>query len=79
MDWIDLPDGTFDRGVLGGIVLGMLFFVLVALLRAYLRIRSFGLWNYLKSALTIQRDSLGLFLTLLTLLLAVILVYRRGP
>lgn len=79
MDWIELPDGTFDRGVLGGIVVGMIFFIFVALLRAYQRIRAFGLWNYLKSALTIQRDSLGLFLTLLVLLLVVILGYRRGP
>lgn len=79
MDGIGLPDGTFERGVLGGILAGMLFFLLVALLRAFLRIRAFGLWNYLKSAFTIQRDSLGLFLTLLGLLLVVLLVYRREP
>jgi len=79
MDWIELPDGTFDRGVLGGIAVGMVFFVFVALLRAFHRIRDFGLWNYLKSALRIERDSLGLFLTLLGLLLVVVLTIRREP
>ena len=79
MDCFAIPEGTFDRGVVGGIAAGMVFFVGVALLRAFQRIRTFGLWNYLKSALTIQRDSLGLFLTLLVLLLVTILVYRREP
>ena len=75
MDW--LPEGTIDRGMVGGVLLGMLFFVLVCLMRAFARIREFGLWNYLCSALKIEDDSLGLFLTLLGLLLVVIVVYRR--
>lgn len=75
MDWI--PDGTFDRGVAGGVLLGMAFFVGVCLLRAFARIRAFGLWNYLCSALAIEDDSLGLFLTLLVLLLAALLVWHR--
>lgn len=75
LDW--LPDGTFDRGVVGGLIVGMALFVLVCLMRAFARIRTFGLWNYLSSALTIEDDSLGLFLTLLVLLLVVILVYPR--
>jgi hypothetical protein len=75
MDW--LPDGTFDRGMVGGVMLGMAFFVLVCLMRAFARIRTFGLWNYFCSALTIEDDSLGLFLTLLVLLLVVVLVFYR--
>ena len=72
-----LPEGTFDRGMAGGVLVGMAFFVLVCLLRAFARIRTFGLWNYLGSALKIEDDSLGLFLTLLALLLVVLIVYRR--
>ena len=73
MDW--LPDGWFDRGFMGGIKIGMAFFVLVCLYRAFDRIRAFGLWNYLASALKIENDSLGLLLVLLLLLLAVILCF----
>lgn len=75
MDW--LPEGTFDRGMVGGVLVGMAFFVLVCLLRAFARIREFGLWNYLCSALKIEDDSLGLFLTLLILLGVVTLVFYR--
>ena len=74
-----LPDGWFDRGVMGGIMFGMAFFVLVCLCRAFDRIRTFGLWNYLASALKIENDSLGLLLGLLLLLLAVILVFGVEP
>jgi len=73
MDW--LPDGWFDRGFMGGIKIGMALFVLVCLYRAFDRIRTFGLWNYLASALKIEDDSLGLLLVLLLLLLAVILCF----
>lgn len=75
LDW--LPEGTFDRGMVGGVLVGMAFFVFVCLLRAFARIRTFGLWNYLGSALKIEDDSLGLFLVLLVLLLVVLLVYHR--
>ena len=74
-----LPDGWFDRGVMGGIMFGMAFFVLVCLLRAVDRIRTFGLWNYLASALKIENDSLGLVLALLLCLLAAILVFGVEP
>jgi hypothetical protein len=74
-----LPDGWFDRGVVGGLMIGMAFFVLVCLARAVDRIRTFGLWNYLASALKIEDDSLGLLLGLLLLLLVVILVFGTEP
>ncbi len=74
MDWI--PDGIFTRGVAGGLLVGMAWFVLVCLIRAFIHIRQFGLWNYLKSALTIENDSLGLFVVLLVLLLVTILFFR---
>jgi len=74
-----LPDGWFNRGVMGGILFGMAFFVLVCLRRAFDRIRTFGLWNYLASALKIENDSLGLLLTLLLMLLAVILCFGTEP
>ena len=74
-----LPDGWFNRGVMGGIMFGMMFFVLVCLHRAFNRIRTFGLWNYLASALKIEDDSLGLLLALLVLLLAAILVVGVEP
>jgi hypothetical protein len=74
-----LPDGLFQRGFLGGIVIGMAFFVLVCLLRAFHRIRTFGLWNYLASALKIENDSLGLLLALLLLLLAVLMCFGTEP
>ncbi|RPH48991.1 MAG: hypothetical protein EHM91_03610 [Planctomycetota bacterium] len=74
-----LPDGWFNRGVMGGIMFGMMFFVLVCLHRAFNRIRTFGLWNYLASALKIEDDSLGLLLGLLLVLLATILVFGVEP
>ncbi|MBV8881936.1 MAG: hypothetical protein JO332_18410 [Planctomycetaceae bacterium] len=79
MDLTGLPEGTFDRGVVGGVLLAMAFFVLVCLLRALTYIREYGLWSYLKGAFRIQNDSLGLFLVLLVLLLVVILFFRREP
>jgi hypothetical protein len=80
MSWdFPLPEGTFTHGVVGGLLVGMAFFVLVCLLRALAHIREFGLWNYLKSAFRIDNDSMGLFLVLLTLLLVVILFFRREP
>jgi hypothetical protein len=72
-----LPEGTFSHGVVGGLLVGMGFFVLVCLLRALAHIREYGLWNYLKSTFRVQNDSLGLFLGLLTLLLVVTLFFRR--
>ncbi|HZE97169.1 MAG TPA: hypothetical protein VE981_09080 [Planctomycetota bacterium] len=75
---LSLPDGTFDRGVVGGVLLAMAFFVFVCLMRALVYIREYGLWNYLKSAFKIQNDSLGLFLVLLVLLLVVLLFFRSG-
>lgn len=78
MDWAGLPEGTFTTGAVGGLILGMLWFVAVCLLRAFHYIRRYGLWNYVKSALTIENDSLGLFLVLLTLLLVTVLFFRGG-
>jgi hypothetical protein len=77
MDWIALPDGTFHRGVVGGVLLGMVFFVAVCFLRALVYIREYGLWSYLKGAFRIQNDSLGLFLVLLILLFVVVLFFRQ--
>lgn len=74
-----IPEGIFSRGVLGGLIAAMAFFVLVCLLRALTHIREYGLWSYLKGAFRIQNDSLGLFLVLLTLLLVVVLFFRREP
>lgn len=71
-----LPEGTFSHGVVGGLVVGMAFFVLVCLLRALVHIREYGLWNYLKGAFRIDNDSMGLFLVLLILLLVVVLFFR---
>ena len=73
MDW--LPEGTFSKGAVGGLIVGMGWFVLVCLGRSVLHIARFGLWSWLKSALTIRHDSLGLFLVLLLLLLVVVLLY----
>ena len=76
MEWPWLPEGTLTKGVLGGLIAGMVFFVLVCLLRAAFYVRHYGLWCYLKSALRIENDSLGLFLILLVLLLVVLLFFR---
>ena len=70
-----LPAGTFDRGVIGGLLVGMLWFVLVGLYRSALYIGEFGLWNWLKSAFRIQQDSLGMILLLLILLLITVLTF----
>jgi hypothetical protein len=74
-----LPEGTFERGAVGGVLLAMGFFVFVCLMRAAVYIREYGVWSYLKGAFRIQNDSLGLFLVLLVLLLVVILFFRREP
>lgn len=76
MDWPGLPEGVFTKGAVGGLLAGMAFFVLVCLSRAAARVREFGLWNYLASALKIEDDSLGLFLVLLVLLFVTILFFR---
>ena len=76
MNWPMLPDGTLTTGALAGLLVAMAFFVLVCLARAAARIRAFGLWNYLCSALKIEQDSLGLFLVLLVLLFVALLVFR---
>lgn len=75
--WI--PDGFLDKGVAGGLLVAMAFFVLVCLYRAAYFIRRYGFWCYLKSAFKIENDSLGLFLVLLTLLLVVVLLFRPAP
>jgi len=77
MELPGLPAGTFERGVVGGVLLAMAFFVLVCLMRALVYIRQYGVASYLKGAFRIQNDSLGLFLILLVLLLVVILFFRR--
>ena len=79
MDWTGwwIPDGTISKGAVGGLLAGMGFLVLVAFLRTAARIRRNGLWSWIKSALAIERDSLGLVLTLLVLLLVVLLIYPR--
>jgi hypothetical protein len=76
MEWYGLPEGTFAVGAVGGFVVAIAFFVLVCLARSAARIRIFGLWSYLCSALKIERDSLGLFLVLLVLLFVTLLVFR---
>jgi hypothetical protein len=76
MNWPWVPEGTFSKGAVGGFVVGIAFFVLVCLSRAVTRIWIFGPWNYLKSAFRIERDSLGMFLVLLVLLLVTILFFR---
>jgi hypothetical protein len=76
MEWWELPTGTFAVGAVGGLLVAMAFFVLVCLSRAVARIRTFGLWNYLCSALKIEEDSLGLFLVLLVLLFVTLVVFR---
>ena len=78
MEWSGLPEGTFSVGAVGGFLVAMTFFVVVCLWRAFDRIRTFGLWNYLTSALRIENDSLGLFLVLLVLLLVTILLFRTS-
>ena len=74
-----IPDGIFSHGVVGGLIAAMAFFVIVCQLRALTHIREYGLWSYLKAAFRIKNDSLGLFLVLLTLLLVVVLFFRREP
>ncbi len=71
-----LPEGTFNHGVVGGLLVGMAFFVLACLLRALAHIREFGVWNYLKSAFRIDNNSMGLVLVLLTLLLVVVFFFK---
>jgi hypothetical protein len=73
MDW--LPEGTFDRGVVGGLLVGMAWFILVCLYRSMLTIGHFGLWSWLKSAFKIEQGSLGLVLCLLILLLVTLLCF----
>jgi len=79
MEWSGLPEGTFAVGAVGGFIVATAFFILVCLWRAFDRIRTFGLWNYLTSALKIETDSLGLFLALLFLLLVTLLFFRTTP
>jgi hypothetical protein len=79
MDFAGLPEGTFDRGVLGGVILSMLFFVAVCLLRSLTHIHQYGVWSYLRGAFRIHNDSLGLVLLLLVLLFVVVLFFRREP
>jgi hypothetical protein len=74
MDW--LPTGTFDKGVVGGLVVGMSWFLLVCFFRSAVHIHRNGLWCWFKSGLKVEHDSLGLFLVLLILLLAVVLLFR---
>jgi len=57
----------------------MAFFVLVCLSRSFAYVREFGVLSYLKGALRIQKDSLGMILLLLVLLLIVTLFFRREP
>jgi hypothetical protein len=76
MDW--LPAGTFDRGVVGGVLVGMAWFVLVCLCRTVVYMAQFGVWSWLKSAFRIEEGSLGLFLVLLILLLATLLCFPPG-
>jgi hypothetical protein len=78
MAWSGLPEGTFTIGTVGGLLVAMAFFVVVCLWRAFDRIRTFGLWNYLTSALTVENDSLGLFLVLLILLFVTILLFKTS-
>jgi hypothetical protein len=78
MDWNGLPPGTFDRGVVGGVLLALAFFVFICLLRALAYVREYGVLSYLKSAFHIRNDSLGVFLVLLGLLLVVLLFFRRN-
>lgn len=73
MEW--LPAGTFDRGVIGGLLVGMVWFVLVSLYRSALYIGQFGLWRWLTSAVRIEQGSLGLILLLLLLLLVTVLTF----
>ena len=70
-----LPPGTFDRGVVGGVLAGMLWFVLVSLYRSARYVGQFGFWRWLGSAFRIEQDSLGLILLLLVLLLVTVLVF----
>jgi hypothetical protein len=70
-----LPAGTFDRGVVGGLLVGMAWFIVVALYRSALYIGEFGLWRWLTSAFRIEQGSLGLILLLLILLLVTVLVF----
>jgi hypothetical protein len=73
MNWV--PEGTFDRGVIGGLTLGLAWFVLVCVGRSLAYICRFGLWSWLKSALKIEHGSLGLVLLLLILLLVTVLTF----
>jgi len=76
IDWPALPEGTFATGAVGGFIVAIAWFVLVCLARTLARIRTFGFWNYLCSALRIEEDSLGLFLVLLVLLFVTLMVFR---
>ena len=76
IDWPALPEGTFTIGAVGGFIVAIAWFILVCLARAAARIRTFGLWNYLGSALRIEQDSLGLFFVLLVLLFVTLMVFR---
>ena len=40
MEW--MPEGTFDRGAVGGLLVGMAWFVLVSLYRSALYLGQFG-------------------------------------
>jgi len=79
MDLNYLPAGTFDRGVVGGVLLAMAFFVAVCLMRSFAFVREFGIVSYLKGTFRIQKDSLGTILLLLVLLFVVTLFFRREP
>jgi hypothetical protein len=70
-----LPEGTFDRGVVGGVLVGLAWFVLVSLYRSGHYIGQFGLWRWLTSAFRIEEGSLGLILLLLILLLVTVVIF----
>jgi hypothetical protein len=73
MNW--LPEGTFDRGVVRGLLVGMAWFILVSLYRSAVTIAQFGLWRWLTSAFRIEHGSLGMILLLLVLLLVTVLCF----
>lgn len=70
--------GAAEQWIVSGLLGGFGFFVLVALLRAWVYIRRYGFINYLKSAFEIRDETWGLIFLLAAVgTLAVLAFWRK--
>ena len=69
--------GVAEQWIVSGLLGGLGFFVLVALLRAGVYIQRYGFLNYLKASFEIRDESWGLILILLMLATLCTLAFWR--